>query len=600
MKAKISVFESNRNSKPESFLKANELDASKLKLSSDSSALNKDVPLPRKSLRNSATLSTAITPDSKLNGSIFSPDKTTKDSLSVETPNALDLKSTSNLSSPKSDIDSPQNDRSNCDTLTSPSVLNKVPSPAARRSLLRSPSTEDETFKRSPKSPSKQFHFGEYKSPLRTSRDIFQTNLQPLKLSIPSVSSSPKIERANSQNVTSPEAVKPGGIEIPQIRSTYARTLPRPGSASVLFSPKEKQSEATSSSESNLTDVLHSKWSRTTPRRSSLDSDNKTVEKNLDSSSLRKISDNSISGSTDKESSFFQREHRNTPIPSIRRSIENKRIGLGKPPSPPSEVDSPSQTLTSSTPKLPPTDIKKVKAEVKVEKPEKVYPDDLNPFGDEEDEEYPDDLNPFGDDEEDSPPAPAIPKTIQVEDYDETKNPFASDDDEDTTPVKPPSSKPPRPAPPQTSPFQRDSSFTSLPSPTGTLKGNSFTSLSSPTGTLKGTLKKRLAPKPPRMSDIFPNESQDSDVSMKSSPSLSRKSLQTPSPKLRKNKPAPPPPPVARQDPAASSKQLKDADNAKLKSSSGEETAKQAKAKKKRPAPPVPIPKRKDVSILVV
>jgi len=129
-------------------------------------------------------------------------------------------------------------------------------------------------------------------------------------------------------------------------------------------------------------------------------------------------------------------------------------------------------------------------------------------------------------------------------------------------------------------------------------------SLSSPTGSLRGTTKKRKAPKPPKLSDIFPNDAINSEAdvsynSIRPSPAVNRKVIQTPSPKLRKNKPAPPPPPVPlsqqilQTDVNASLKHAKDADNIKLKSNASNEPAKEPK-KKKRPAPPVPIPMRKD------
>ncbi|KAG8184867.1 hypothetical protein JTE90_016208 [Oedothorax gibbosus] len=602
VKSRISVFESSKTSKSESFLNKSEIDASsKPKLPSDSGAINGEVPALKKSLRNSAISMTAIKSDSKPTESLISPDKTSKNSPSLDFTNTVSSNSTSNLSTPSSDIESPQTDKSNCDTLASPSTFNKVPSPAARRSLLlKSPSTEDGTKK-------SQFNMGEYKSPLRNSRDIFQTNLQPLKLSIPSINSSLKNEAANSPSASTPDSVKSPVLEIPQIRSTYARTLPRPGSASVTLTPKDKESGANTNSESSLTDVLHSKWSRTTPRRSSFDSPQKDSE-SIDSPSMKKensmtfIENFAKKGNTDRDNSFFQRHQTSTPIPSPRRSLESKNYGLGKPPSPPSEVDSPMPTSNQNLPskdiinkkkveikidnpspissqKLHTKDLSNKKAEVsKTTEPDIVYPDDLNPFGDDDDEEqqpedeYPDDLNPFGDDDEDIPE----PKSSSaVADYDETMNPFASDDDDDesnATPIKQ-SSKPPRPAPPQTAlRFQQDSSFSSI---------------STPTGTPKGTLKKRPAPRPPGIKDIFPNEDSEADVSLKSgpSPSLSRKGLQTPSPKfnsLRKSKPAPPPPPTPPVQSDAKAKSVAD------------ETPKQPKAKKKRPAPPVPIPKRKD------
>lgn len=193
----------------------------------------------------------------------------------------------------------------------------------------------------------------------------------------------------------------------------------------------------------------------------------------------------------------------------------------------------------------------------------KLYPDDMNPFGEddteENSEEYPDDLNPFGDDD----------SIISDVEYDEAKNPFASDD-EDHIP---------------TSASTKSPLFENNKSPIFT--DSIWSNVSSPSNSIKGTLKKRPAPKPPALSDIFPESTgvESSLISAKSSPI--KKPFQASSPKVRKNKPAPPPPP----DSAASSKMTKEADNLRLKSSKEERAFK----KKKRPAPPVPIPMRRDM-----
>lgn len=263
------------------------------------------------------------------------------------------------------------------------------------------------------------------------------------------------------------------------------------------------------------------------------------------------------------------------------------------------------------------------------------YPDDLNPFGDEDDEvinesctelpkssePYPDDLNPFGDSDEES----SDKEEKNSSEYDESMNPFASDDDDESvshseyslsaisriTPV----------------PAIRTSLLTSPSSVKSPVRQHS-TPTDSPTGSLRGTLKKRQAPKPPSVRDIFRNESVDfsSPASLQSSPSLSQHSLKSPSPKLLKSKPAPPPPPpspnvlpkttssskVSSNDDLANSKQLKDMDNFRLKSSDSvvssvrRSTELQSKdhhqaaenrewKKKKRPAPPVPIPRRREI-----
>ncbi|GFU40804.1 MICAL-like protein 2 [Nephila pilipes] len=642
VKDKISVFESNRNSRTESIFKTSETSNSSTLTSSPTSP-NSDFPASAKSPRTSAIFSLNSSSTAKPQEASSSVEFSEKilvagnidASISKETPKAS-LRFSSQLSK-TSDSES---DKPNCDNSTS-SILNKVPNSTARHSLqFESSSKEENTSKISPN----KYQIGEYKSPFKTSRDIFQTSLPPLKLSIPTASSTPKKESSSlplTPITSTPDSSRISSIEIPQIRSTYAKTLPRPGSDGSL-TPKDKANEPSSSSETNLSsNVFLSKWSNTTPRRSSLGSNDKsglTVSQDA-SGSIKSLSEvkteisvaspkekdrfqypNNLGISLRNESSPFKKELSSTPVPSIRHSLEIKKLGTTKTEpnvdvntsiisprisSEKPEVKQPVDVLQKSRKQLSQNESNIVankeiaKAEVvESSKAEKLYPDDLNPFGDDdEEEEYPDDLNPFGDDEEEVQNNTVHTSGVKVvlsDDYDESKNPFASDDDDTDATIPQPKTVPPRPPPAQiNSSFSQNGSYTSM----------------SPTGSLRGTMKKRLAPKPPKLSDIFPNDSQDSeaDVSMnslKSSPTGSRVSLQTPSPKLRKSKPAPPPPPVppnrqiSQADVIANSKQMKDADNMKLKSTSAsaaadKEASKQAK-KKKRPAPPVPIPKRKD------
>ncbi|GFQ73783.1 MICAL-like protein 2 [Trichonephila clavata] len=638
VKDKISVFESNRNSRTESNLISET--SNSISLTSSPTSPSSDFPAPAKSPRTKTILShnsssAAQQPQEALSSEKVSAFGNVDASLSNETPKAS-LRFSSQLSK-TSDSES---DKPNCDNATS--ILNKVPNSTARHSLqLESPSKEENTSKISPN----KFQIGEYKSPFKTSRDIFQTNLSPLKLSIPSASSTPKKEPSSLPitPITSPDSSRISSIEIPQIRSTYAKTLPRPGSDGTL-SPKDRANQGNSGSETNLSsNVFLSKWNNTSPRRSSLgsaDGKNNLVVSEDASSSIKSLTESNkdspvispkekdrfqypsdLGNSLRNESSPFKKEFSSTPVPSIRHSLEIKKLNTPKTlesnidinsssespsekPEPPEkpEVTPSADALQQSSKQLSQNesnivakkDTVKTKA-VESSKAEKLYPDDLNPFGDDEEEEYPDDLNPFGDDDEETAESnigqASGVKVVLTNDYDESKNPFASDDDEDADATSPqPKSIPPRPPPSQIS---------------STYSQNGVYASMSPTGSLKGTLKKRLAPKPPKLSDIFPNDSQDSEAdvsfnSLKSSPTGSRISLQTPSPKLRKSKPAPPPPPVlanrqtSQSDVIANSKQMKDADNMKLKSTSAEKEAAKQLKKKKRPAPPVPIPKRKD------
>ncbi|GFY56027.1 MICAL-like protein 2 [Trichonephila inaurata madagascariensis] len=638
VKDKISVFESNRNSRTESNLISET--SNSISLTSSPTSPSSDSPAPAKSPRTNAILShnsssAAQQPQEASSSEKISAFGNVDASLSKETPKAS-LRFSSQLSK-TSDSES---DKPNCDNTTS--ILNKVPNSTARHSLqLESSSKEENTSKISPN----KFQIGEYKSPFKTSRDIFQTNLSPLKLSIPSASSTPKKEPSSLPitPITSPDASKISSIEIPQIRSTYAKTLPRPGSDGTL-SPKDRANQGNSGSETNLSsNVFLSKWNNTSPRRSSLgsaDGKNDLAVSEDASGSIKSLTESnkgsSVTSLKEKdrfqypsdlgsnlrnESSPFKKEFSSTPVPSIRHSLEIKKLSTPKTLEPNIDINtsSKSPSVSSEKPEVEPSadalqqsskqlsqnesniaakkDTVKTKA-VKSSKAEKLYPDDLNPFGDDEEEEYPEDLNPFGDDDEEEETAEANTgqasgvKVVLTNDYDESKNPFASDDDEDDAASPQPKSVPPRLPPSQNS---------------STYSQNGVYASMSPTGSLRGTMKKRLAPKPPKLSDIFPNDSQDSEAdvsfnSLKSSPTGSRISLQTPSPKLRKSKPAPPPPPVlanrqtSQSDVIANSKQMKDADNMKLKSTSAsaeKEAAKQLK-KKKRPAPPVPIPKRKD------
>ncbi|GIZ03915.1 MICAL-like protein 2 [Caerostris extrusa] len=620
VKDKISAFESNRNSRLGSFGKSYELSSSN---TVPSNASNSASRIPSDSPRTSVFSVSSPNATEFINKKGLNeknlPSSTVDGNSSNET-----LKTSLKLSSRKNEISNSQSDKLDCDNSTLTPILNKVPNTSFRHSLdLDSLSKQENTSKIS---PTRQFQIGEYKSPFRTSRDIFQTSLQPLKLGIPAANSTPKKE-SSSLPVTpitgSSDSLKISSVEIPQIRSTYAKTLPRPGSDGDLL-PEDKKPN--SKSERDLSNVPQSKWSITTPRRSSLESYGKstgvsiqensitsgsTQNSSITSGSTKSLEENAVGAGKEIDSKYkflntlstsslrrdtspYRRQLSEIPVPSVRHSLEIK--SLTKSPEPkvgttllsessekPAITIQPVETQKSKE-QISKNEEKTAKSEVP-ETPEKIYPTDLNPFGDDDEGEveYPDDLNPFGDDDDEG----AGVKVTVTNDYDESKNPFASDDDDDEKPPPQPKSPPPRPAPPQTSSPFRENNW-----------------MSSPTGSLKGTTKKRLAPKPPRVTDIFPNDSQDSEAdasfnSVKSSPTGSRVSLRTPSPKLRKSKPAPlPPGPPSRQssqaDVTASSKQMKDADNMKLKSSASDEAAKQQVKKKKRPAPPVPIPKRKD------
>ncbi|XP_054723684.1 MICAL-like protein 1 isoform X2 [Uloborus diversus] len=480
----------------------------------------------------------------------------------------------------------------------------------------------------------------EYKSPLKSPRDIFQTNIQPLKLT------SQLSNKKDSPSFSAPplnSAMDFKNVQIPQIRSTYS-SLPRPGSYQSLTSKDHPSKSIVSNSETNLSDQAQSENSGIVPRRRSLGSKHDHInaedvsgdstrpkhflrtqssvelkanavsmdglpETNIDSDISRDdIKKNDSNCSHDLKASF-------TPVPKARLSLEKKskttnsalesnsktslhdfktkemKSSLGK------EISGSKAIKIAQRPKI---DVKTGTTIKQSEDNKEDYPDDLNPFGSDDDgneqdneEEYPDDLNPFGDEDEDNETSTS--KTADV-DYDDSKNPFASDEDEEElTSAKSADFSGRLPASADISPFH----------------SNSFSNISSPTGSLSGTARKRQAPRPPKLSDIFPNESVDSEAdtslnSLKSSPSISKKNLQTPSPKIRKSKPAPPPPPStpnskqsSQTDLTAGAKKAKELDNLKLKSStldsaSEKDPSKQNK-KKKRPAPPVPIPARKDM-----
>ncbi|KAF8777419.1 MICAL-like protein 1 isoform X2 [Argiope bruennichi] len=666
VKDKISVFESNRNSKFGSFSKTPELSNSST-LTPSSSAPASDSATPGKSLRTSAILSfnsssanksTEVTTSRELTENAtqskeitnkveliestaqpkiavdrIKPNGSRSLSSDVISSNSKEMPETSRTTGSHLDkFSESQSDKLNCDNSASVSVLSKVPNSTFRHSLNLETLPKEESLSKI--SPSKSFQIGEYKSPFKASRDIFQTSLQPLKLGIPTASSTPKKESLSLPQtpITSPDSPRIGNVEIPQIRSTYSRTLPRPGSASNLLS-KDKHNEPNSTSETDLSDSNISRLS-STGRRSSLESYSTSSmaaneDANVTSGSIKSMTEENKSSSITSlkaknsnfqlsstlgsniksENNLLKRQFNDVPVPSVRHSLEIKRLSPLKTAEPTDNKNSsvkPSDTVNekslsiSSVDTPPKSNVEVPKIETKsaitkvvkpkvIEPPksEKEYPDDLNPFGaEEEEEEYPDDLNPFGDDDGEEGANVKI-KVVSADDYDESKNPFASDEEDNNAEVVTPQSKP---VTPKTAPVKTASPFQSV-----------WTS--SPTGSLKGTTKKRKAPKPPMVTDIFPNDSQDSEAdvsfnSLKSSPSGSRISLQTPSPKLRKNKPAPPPPPVlanknSQPDDIANSKQMKDADNMKLKTSTASADANLAK-KKKRPAPPVPIPKRKD------
>ncbi|KFM60267.1 MICAL-like protein 2, partial [Stegodyphus mimosarum] len=585
---------------------------------------------------------------------------------------SLSLSIQSTAASPKEEYGT------NCDSSLS-LFLNKVPSTNAKsmfnNDVAKQPVLKD--LNTSPTSFSKQLSLkNDFKSPNKAPRDIFQTSMQPLKLSIPSVKNSGKKESSSVSSTPSTASVdspRSLNFEIPSIKSTYSVTLPRPSSFGNL--QNKEISNITKNSGTDLNDILHSKWSRTTRRRSSLESslkdESSTEESNHAASfkipsktfdrahSLSEIKhSNSIAladnilGGTDVKTENFVKENSSAscdttsaPIPAVRSSLELKKLtshksnlssvenknfsenkdqfrfaenlhkNLEETSRSNSSVTRNNEGLKSVIERSMKNEVPKVK-ETKLSDSSESYPDDLNPFGDEEDdkhdEEYPDDLNPFGDDaeeeKENDEKSSFIKKAVSVDDYDESKNPFASDEEEEDMSTKG-TSLVSKAVHQDRSPFQQNGSYPYI---------------SSPTGSLRDTTKKRPAPRPPKLSDIFRNESMDSeaDTSLSSlraspsvnrkiqqtpSPSLSKKSLQTPSPKIRKNKPAPPPPQTqttkqnSQNDSAANSKHMKEIDNMKLKSSASDiqgsnekEPPKQYK-KKKRPAPPVPIPVRKDM-----
>lgn len=459
----------------------------------------------------------------------------------------------------------------------------------------------------------------------KVSRDIFKTSLQPLKLSLPS---SIRKEQSNSPR-TSSESEKV--LDIPQIKSNYSVTLPRTHISRNLSLHKDPVKFKSSNSESNINCEDESYKSGKLIRRSSLESSNETSSDKqvTDLTSLKassKLFNRAISA---QEISFSDGSDPKSPLKSytpIYKSIlsssslpskcllqsndelsecpttsDVERKGFQKeaskrehPQSIPTILNRALSTAEEEKDNLKvlPHSFKNSSSEICVQESKVEYPDDLNPFGDEEEdnnekkeEEYPDDLNPFGDGEQEV-------KTTKIvtDDYDESKNPFASDDEESDIQVG-------------TSPSIYSPKPSFIENKTPNFPDSISSNLSSPSGSLKGTLKKRQAPKPPTVQEIFKDSGgsalDTSTTAVKSSPSATKKTFQTSSPKIRKNKPAPPPPTPPVQD-AANIKMSKETDNLRLKSSmqNTEEKPlppKQFK-KKKRPAPPVPIPMRQNVS----
>lgn len=496
------------------------------------------------------------------------------------------------------------------------------------------------------------------------SRDIFRPNIAPLKLSLsPSINNQKKDSLHSLSSLKLPDlSPRITKLDIPVVKSSFS-SLPRQNSC-VTLSTKESTLINESNSEGNLTDLLNKRWSNI--RRSSLESgvrtnnnvENETVqnifdrEKSVTDQSSesaaadddvaspfemkisRSIRDNtSINKDSTKEFNASQTassdiDSSGTPVPKPRRSLEAlklKDIEKTNDVSNNSLENSvmsnecSSQTASSISPekvpsikttenselenKLPdkPSSVTVPKIKLEIKPDDELYPDELNPFGDEEEEnEYPDDLNPFGDDEADTV---IQSQNKSVKDYDESKNPFASDDEEESNGTTSSSFK---------HSTLRRSSKDNLTSESPFYQSSpSYSGASSPSGSLRGTTKKRKAPKPPKLSEIFPGDSIDSQsdmsfASLHASPSPGKRNIQTPSPKVRKGKPAPLPPQAispkqnGESDSAATTKLTKDMDNMKLKSgasasANGDANSSPTKwKKKKRPAPPVPIPQRRE------
>lgn len=474
------------------------------------------------------------------------------------------------------------------------------------------------------------------KSPNKVPRDIFKSSLQPLKLSL-----SPSIRKETTDSPTSlSESEK--SFDIPHIKSSYSVTLPR-SSFGRSVSAKEPIDIKISSFESSLSNNSEIPL----PRRSSFESGNEFANKessdksNITVKSLQRSNSAREVGPLDETdmtktglknyTSVYKSIYSASSLSNRNISRYNSNNLLTSPKSPevsevtfvknePTEKDVcisdniidqsnsisshpvepevksstenivPSKDLKDSSDLNSTQEIKEIKEEVD-------YPDDLNPFGDEDEEdeknaeEYPSDLNPFGDDEEVISSSAISSSKITIDDYDESKNPFASDDDDDQSEAI------------QDTSFSTSRTTESI-NKISNLNDSVSSNVSSPSGSLRGTFKKRPAPKPPNVRDIFPKDSSDSALdssfnSLKTSPSIPKKIISTSSPKVRKNKPAPPPPPLSPsvQDPAARVKLTKESDNMKLKSSAAEETQPpKAYKKKKRPAPPVPVSIRRDVS----
>ena len=196
-------------------------------------------------------------------------------------------------------------------------------------------------------------------------------------------------------------------------------------------------------------------------------------------------------------------------------------------------------------------------------KAEAEYPDDLNPFGDEDDEAEASratdtsscTLNPFGsDDEDDSDVVTAQPPRVSL-------NPFGSDDEDEDEVQRRPKNKPQRPPPP---------SMTPTLSPT-------------PTFSRTSSYKKRPAPPPP------------------TPPPSAMASLR------RKEKPAPPPPPPAPtleaqqrlsadsdSDVVRREKSAKELSNLTVQCGVNKDSHGQWK-RKKGPAPPRPMPQKRQL-----
>lgn len=487
------------------------------------------------------------------------------------------------------------------------------------------------------------------KSP-RIARDIFKTSLSPLKLNLSST-----VRKEGSSSPIKPSPIKSSesekSFDIPEIKLSQPVPLPRTVFA---LSPSELKQTVVTNSENGDTESQNQVARRSSlessnepnldndtkhlsekSRRSSLESRNDFTNKgtcdnlttnsksfvrtysspneigyfsnNLDKSSLKNYTSvyKSLYSSPnlgDKEKSRLHSDISYSLLPS--KNLSEERLQNGK------DAGNSESTLSPSNSVMSDADVKDVSEtfdvskkdlndspiiEVKKEtslaetKKEEDYPDDLNPFGDDEGvaenvEEYPDDLNPFGDDDDEI----VTPSNSTAVDYDESKNPFASDDDDESDLT-----------PNNTSVFSI--SATAIGNKAPNFQNSISSNMSSPSGSLKGTIKKRQAPKPPNVSDIFSKDSgiDSSFNSVKTSPAVSRKNFSTSSPKLRKSKPAPLPPPSpspSLTDPAASMKKTKETDNMKLKSSTTENKQPPRPVKKKRPAPPVPIPMRRDVS----